>query len=86
MEEFSGRPSAMFAGTVTDLAQLFWDWSGHATSGCHDVTFQVMKRWRGGDTATEIRGTRRKRRSLRLPLRHRRRLSGFVAPCPSEDL
>jgi hypothetical protein len=80
------QSSAVFAGTVTEVNKPFWDRIGLSNSGSHDVTFQVTKRWKGAESATETVRTRLTGEACGYPFKIGGAYLVFVAPGPIEDL
>jgi hypothetical protein len=86
VEQAFARSSAVFAGMVTDVEEPFWDWIGLSTSGGHDVTFQVTKRWKGADADTLTVRTRLTGEACGYPFEIGGAYLVYVAPGPAEDL
>lgn len=80
------QSTAVFAGTVTEVDEPFWDRIGLSNSGSHDVTFQVTKRWKGVESATETVRTRLTGEACGYPFEIGEAYLVFVAPGPAEDL
>ena len=80
------QSSAVFAGTVTEVAEPFWDWIGLTHSGGYDVTFRVTKRWKGADAAMETVRTRLTGEACGYPFEIGGEYLVYVAPGPTEDL
>jgi hypothetical protein len=80
------QSSSAFAGTVTEMNEPFWDWIGLSSSGSHDVTFQVTKRWKGAESATETVRTRLTGEACGYPFEIGGAYLVFVAHGPTEDL
>jgi hypothetical protein len=85
-EQAFAQSSAVFAGTVTEVEEPFWDRIGLSSSGSHDVTFQVTKRWKGAESATETVRTRLTGEACGYPFEIGGAYLVFVASAPTEDL
>ena len=68
------------------MNEPFWDRLGLSNSGSHDVTFQVTKRWKGAELATETVRTRLTGEACGYPFKIGGAYLVFVAPGPAENL
>ena len=86
VEQAFTRSTAVIAGTVTEVAEPFWDWIGLSASGSYDVTFRVTKRWKGAEADTLTVRTRLTGEACGYPFEIGGAYLVFVAPGPAEDL
>lgn len=85
-EQAFAQSSVVFAGTVAEVNEPFWDRIGLSDTGSHDVTFQVTKRWKGAESATETVRTRLTGEACGYPFKIGGAYLVYVAPGPAEDL
>ena len=86
VEQAFARSSAVIAGTVKEVEEPFWVWIGLSASGSYDVTFRVMKRWKGAEADTLTVRTRLTGEACGYPFEIGGAYLVFVAPGPAEDL